>query len=309
MEKIKSIFRKLLAIIIIIGIIFYIQNNDENITQERKIDNNEKEISNIEDTFQIQILDVGEADCILIKDNDNYALIDAGNNEDGKNIVDYFKSLGIKEFKYVFATHPHEDHIGGMDNILKNFSVKEYFMLDIELNNITYTEIIDLLKKKNIYYKTPSIGEIFQLRDSSIEVLWLDNDKEDLNKDSMILKVKYKNTSYLLTGDATVDSEKEILEKDIKSDVLKVGHHGSKYSSSAQFLQKVHPKYAIISVGENNDYDFPKKVVLDKLNYLDAIIYRTDIDGTIIITSDGEKIEISTKTTNTNNEKPKTENK
>jgi len=309
MEKIKSIFRKLLAIIIIIGIIFYIQNNDENITQERKIDNNEKEISNIEDTFQIQILDVGEADCILIKDNDNYALIDAGNNEDGKNIVDYFKSLGIKEFKYVFATHPHEDHIGGMDNILKNFSVKEYFMLDIELNNITYTEIIDLLKKKNINYKTPSIGEIFQLRDSSIEVLWLDNDKEDLNKDSMILKVKYKNTSYLLTGDATVDSEKEILEKDIKSDVLKVGHHGSKYSSSAQFLQKVHPKYAIISVGENNDYDFPKKVVLDKLNYLDAIIYRTDIDGTIIITSDGEKIEISTKTTNTNNEKPKTENK
>ena len=304
MEKIKSIIRKLITIIIIIGIILYLQNNEENNIQERKTDNTKDVILETDKVpFQIQFLDVGEADCILIKNNNNYALVDAGNNEDGKKIVAYFKDLGITQFDYVFATHPHEDHIGGMDDIIKNFIVKEYYMIDMELDIMTYKEIITILNKKNIAYKIPKIGQIFNLDDATIEVLWLDNDIEDINKDSMILKVQYKNTSYLLTGDATIDSEKEILEKDIKSDVLKVGHHGSKYSSSAEFLQKVHPQYAIISVGKDNDYDFPKKVILDKLEYLNATIYRTDLSGTIIVSSNGEAINIETKITDTNNEK------
>ena len=304
MEKIKSIIRKLITIIIIIGIILYLQNNEENNIQERKTDNTKDVILETDKVpFQIQFLDVGEADCILIKNNNSYALVDAGNNEDGKKIVAYFKDLGITQFNYVFATHPHEDHIGGMDDIIKNFIVKEYYIIDMELDIMTYKEIITILNKKNIAYKIPKIGQIFYLDDASIEVLWLDNDIEDINKDSMILKVQYKNTSYLLTGDATIDSEKEILDKDIKSDVLKVGHHGSKYSSSAKFLQKVHPQYAIISVGKDNDYGFPKKVILDKLEYLNATIYRTDLNGTIIVSSNGEAINIETKITDTNNEK------
>ncbi len=306
MEKIKSIMRKLIAIIIIIGVILYLQNNEGNKIQERKTDNTQNvllELDNI--PFQIQFIDVGEADCILVKSDNHYALVDAGNNKDGKKLVKYFKDLGIEQFDYVFATHPHEDHIGGMDDIIKNFTVKEYYMLDIELDIITYKEIIENLNKKNITYQTPKIGQIFNLGDTTIEVLWLDNDIEDINKDSMILKVQYKNTSYLLTGDATIDSEKEILDKSLKSDVLKVGHHGSKQSSSAEFLKKVHPKYAIISVGKDNDYGFPKKVVLDKLEYLNAIIYRTDLNGTIIVSSNGEEIEVSTKITDTNYEEKK----
>ena len=309
MDNIKSILRKLIKVVIILLCLIYLNNNNDITTkQQKRIDDSsiQNVLSEIKyNDFQIHFIDVGQADCILIKDGSSYALVDAGNNEDGPKIVKYLNELGITNIQYVFATHPHEDHIGGMDIIIKSFTINHYYMIDIMLNNMTFTEITKSLEKKNMTYEIPEIGEVFKLENATIEVLWLDNDREDINKDSMILKVTYKNTSYMLTGDATTDSEKQILEKDLKSNVLKVGHHGSKYSSSAQFLTKVHPEYAIISVGKENDYGFPKKVILDKLEYLNCKIYRTDLNGTIIVSSNGEDIDIVTKRTDTNEEKVK----
>ena len=252
--------------------------------------------------FMVLFIDVGQADSILIKSQDEYMLIDAGNNADGPKLVNFFNELSIKEFKYVFGTHAHEDHIGGMDNIIKNFKVKNFYMPNATTTTQTFLEILEQLEKKKIAFKTPNIGTKLKLGESNIEIIYVGENEEDLNDTSIIIKVTYKNTSFLFTGDTTSNVEKEILDKEIESDVLKVAHHGSKYSSSASFLNKVKPKYAIISCGKNNDYGHPHDVILKKLKKLKTNIYRTDKLGTIIVISDGKNITIKNAKTDTNGE-------
>ena len=243
---------------------------------------------------------VGAASLILINDNNEYSLIDAGNNEDGEKLVKYFKDLGITKFKYVFGTHAHEDHIGGMDNIIENFQIEHFYMPDAITTTRTFEEVLDALEEKNIAFETPEEDENLTFSDTNFKVLHVGKDKKDLNDTSIVLKLTYKNTSYLFMGDATSSVEKDILDKDIKSDVLKVGHHGSQYSSTISFLKKVSPKYAVIEVGKNNSYNHPKEVTLKKLEDLGTKIYRTDEDGTIILTSDGENMSFETVKTDTN---------
>ncbi len=279
-----------------------IKSSVTKIKDELNKDNNTKKISNIKlnKDFMILFIDVGQADSILIKSNDEYMLIDAGNNKDGAKLTTFFSDLNIKEFKYVVGTHAHEDHIGGMDNIIKNFKIKNFYMPDEITTTESFNDVLSALESKNIKFQTPNINQKLKLGDAVINIIYVGTNMEDLNDTSIILKITYKDTSYLFTGDATSEVEKEILNKDIESDVLKVGHHGSKYSNSAQFLNKVKPKYAIISCGKNNDYGHPHSVVVDKLKKLKATIYRTDKLGTIVLTSDGKNINIMTVKTDTN---------
>lgn len=244
----------------------------------------------IEGNLKVYFLDVGQAESILIKYNDEYTLIDAGNNNDGEKLVKYFKYLDIEKFKYVFVTHPHEDHIGGMDNIIKNFKIENFYMSNNSTTTETYLEVLSALEKKKIKLTIPKIDDKMKLGDSEISVLSLKNNYSELNDSSIVLKLVYNNISFLFTGDITTNVEKELLNKDIKSTILKVAHHGSKYSNSAAFLRKVNPKYAIISCGENNDYSHPHKIVLDKLNKLNTEIYRTDTHGTIVAISNGDSV-------------------
>lgn len=306
----KNIIYKFTLLIIIILCIYFYENvinnqttNSNNNIEMRNIDNTEpvdNTTNNDSNDFKIYFIDVGQADCILISNNKEYALVDAGNNEDGQKLVNYFHSLDIKEFKYVIGTHAHEDHIGGMDDIINNFSIEHFYMPDVVTTTRTFEDILDSLEAKEMAFETPEIGETFTLAETKFTVLHVGTDKSDLNDTSIVLKVNYKNTSYLLTGDATSNVEKQILDKDIESTVLKVGHHGSSYSSNAQFLKKVNPKYAIIQVGKNNSYDHPKKITLDKLERIGTKVYRTDQDGTIILSSDGKNIYIETVQTDTN---------
>ena len=252
------------------------------------------------DNLNIYFVDVGQADCILIKYLDSNVLIDAGNNEDGVKIVDYFKSLGVDKFKYVFATHAHEDHIGGMDDIINNFDIEHFYMPDVITTSKTYEDVLDSLYSKKIKYDTPKVDSKLCFEDICLDVLSVGNDKENLNDTSIVLRLVYNKTSYLFMGDASVSVEKKILDKDISSTVLKVGHHGSQYSSSAQFLNKVRPQYAIIQVGKNNSYNHPKQVVLNKFKRMNTTVYRNDKDGTIILSSDGENISFNFDKTDTN---------
>ena len=248
----------------------------------------------INDDLAVFFLDVGQADSILIKSNDEYMLIDAGNNNDGEKLVKYFDYLGIKEFKYVVGTHAHEDHIGGMDDIIDEFKIQNFYMPSDSTTTQTFLDVLNALEKKNIKFQTPEVGTRLQLGNADIDVLSVKSKQEDLNDTSIVLKLTYKKISFLFTGDATQNVEKEILHKDLKSTVLKVGHHGSKYSSSANFLKLVDPSYAVISCGVNNEYYHPHKVVLDKLEKINTKVYRTDIDGTIVAITDGENIEFKT---------------
>lgn len=296
----KQLTKALLVLIILVSGYFYTTYFDnENITKD--VTTNVKQtINESSSNLKIYFVDVGQADCILINDNNEYSLIDAGNNEDGEKLVKYFKDLGITKFKYVFGTHAHEDHIGGMDNIIKNFQIEHFYMPDAITTTRTFEEVLDVLEEKSIAFETPKEDENLTFSDTDFKVLHVGKDKKDLNDTSIVLKLTYKNTSYLFMGDATSSVEKDILDKDIKSDVLKVGHHGSQYSSTISFLKKVSPKYAIIEVGKNNSYNHPKEVTLKKLEDLGTKIYRTDEDGTIILTSDGENMSFETVKTDTN---------
>ncbi len=260
----------------------------------------------IEDApFQIYFIDVGQGDCILIQSHGEYSLVDSGNYLDGEKLVSYFQALGIEKFQHVIGTHVHEDHIGGMNRILKSFEIGTYYMPNTSTEYSSYLSIMDTLPKRNISYVVPKIGDIFYLNDTTLEVLSIGEEQENMNNTSIVLKVRYQDTTYLLMADAEKEVELELLNKDIQSDVLKVGHHGSNYASSAQFLQKVKPKYAIISVGLENEYGLPKKGTLDKLEYLNTEIHRTDIEGTIILSSNGKNISIRTEKTDTNREEKK----
>lgn len=253
-----------------------------------------------DETLEVYFIDVGQADSILIKTGDDNMLIDAGNNEDGQKLVNYFKNLGIDTFDYVVATHPHEDHIGGMDDVINNFDINNYYMPNKISTTKTFEDVLDALESNNLNYEVPNVGDEFDLGSASLKVIYAGDDTNDDNDSSIILKMTYGSNTFLFTGDATSNVEKQILNKDIKSDVLKVAHHGSNYSTTDEFLNKVNPKYAVISVGQNNSYNHPSTTTLDKLNKKNVKLYRTDLVGTIIFTSDGNNISVKTEKTNTN---------
>lgn len=288
--------KTLISFLSFAAIILYTLLSNDEITIEKE--ENKKTDSNNTDVVKVEYIDVGQADAILIENDKKYMLIDAGNNEDGDLLVNYFKDKNITDFEYVVATHPHEDHIGGMDNIIKNFNIKNYYMPDCYTTTKTFEELLDALEEKNLSFETPDIDSEFVLGDALFKVLYTGTDKRDLNNTSIVLRMTYKDVSFMFTGDATNVTEKKILAKDLQSDVLKVGHHGSQYSTSDEFLDKVNPKYAIISVGTGNVYDHPKDITLNKLNGIE--VHRTDKEGTIRVISDGKNIDIETFKTNTN---------
>lgn len=294
----KFVLSLVIFLVAIIGTFYQKKDEVKNINKREEVVNT----INYDHDLSVYFIDVGQADCILVKDNDEYALIDAGNNEDGMKLVNYFKSLNITDFKYVFGTHAHEDHIGGMDNIIDNFNIENFYMPNAITTTKTFEDVLDSLDRKKIKFQTPNVNDDFKLNNATFKVLHIRDNKKDLNDTSVVLRLEYGNTSYLLMGDATSNVEKDLLNNNInlKSDVLKVGHHGSNYSSTIDFLNKVKPEYAIIEVGKNNSYNHPRQETLDKLKDINAKVYRTDLDGTIVATSDGNSIKIETIKTDTN---------
>lgn len=299
-----NLFNVLVFIFVLIYVIFgtdVIKDIKNNVASVSNVTNNSKNVK-LQDNVNLEVyfLDVGQADSILIKLEDEYMLIDAGNNEDGVKLVNYFNELGIKEFKYVFGTHPHEDHIGGMDDIINNFKIDNYYMPDKITTTKTFEDVLDALINNNLQYTILEKGDEFNLSSANFKVIYAGDETNDINDSSIVLKLTYGNNSFLLTGDATSNVEKTLLNDNIKSDVLKVAHHGSNYSSTDEFLDVVSPKYAVISAGKNNSYNHPSNSTLKKLNDRNIKLYRTDLDGTIKFTSDGENITITTISTDVN---------
>lgn len=272
------------------------------ISDEKNVDNEITDgKSNYSGILKVHFLNVGQADCILLElPNNQKMIVDAGNNEDKDTIISYIDSLGIKRFDYLVGTHPHEDHIGSLDSLINTYEIGSIYMPNISSNTKTFEDVLLAVKNKGLKINAPTPGS-YILNDNqglSIQVLAPNcNNYEDLNNYSIVLKVKYKDTAFLLTGDAEEISENEILSKgyDVKANVLKVGHHGSSSSTSQRFLNKVNPKYAVISVGQDNKYGHPHDETIAKLNSAGVQVLRTDTDGTIVITSDGGNLTIDKK--------------
>lgn len=299
MARRKRKNNKISLIILFIAIIGYILTTYSNYLNPSQA--NETSNQNIVTTdLKVYFFDVGQADSILITNNGHNMLIDAGNNEDGPKLVKYIKEdLGITEFDYLIGTHPHEDHIGGLDDIINNFDIKKIYLPDITTTTKTFEDVLDAISSKELTITIPKIGETFKLGEADFTVLYTGTNSSDLNSTSIITKMIFGKYSYLFTGDTTSDIEKTILNQNIDIDVLKVAHHGSKYSSSLEFLEKTTPSYAIISVGKNNSYDHPSSETINNLKKYTNNIYLTSELGTILLTSNGQTIDISYLDTNT----------
>lgn len=253
----------------------------------------------LNDELRVSFIDVGQGDSEFIElPNGETMLIDAGTNETGKNVVDYIKSLGYTSIDYVVGTHPHEDHIGGLDDVIKTFDIGSIYMPKVTADTKTFEDVLDAAESKNLMINTAKSGvSIMDTEDLSVKFLAPTLDiYENTNDYSAVVKVVYGDTSYLFTGDAEEFSE-SLITDDVNADVLKVGHHGSSTSTSTEFLKKVSPSSAVISCGKDNSYGHPHSETLQKLADMGTAVYRTDELGTIVSVSDGKTITFDTNNT------------
>ena len=251
------------------------------------------------DGIKIHFIDVDQGDSILIQSGEETLLIDAGENNMGDRVVSYLNSLGITTLNYVIGTHPHSDHIGGLDVVINEFQVEKVILPAVGHSTKTYEDVLTAISNQGLKITKPVVGTEYNVGDATFQIIAPNSEEyNDLNDYSVGIRLVYGNTSYVFAGDADAISEEEMCNNglDISADVLKLNHHGSSYSNNKNFIDAVSPTYAVISVGAENSYGHPHKEVLEDMQQRGIEVYRTDYLGTIVITSDGNDITFQTGT-------------
>ena len=247
-----------------------------------------------EGELRVSFIDVGQGDSEFIElPNGETLLIDAGTNETGADVVNYIESLGYSSIDYVVGTHPHEDHIGGLDDVIRTFDVESVYMPKVTADTKTFEDVLDAVDEKGLTINTAKAGVTLVDGDGlSVKMLAPVLDEYDNTNDySAVIRIVYDDTSFIFMGDAEQYAE-DLITGDVDSDVLKVGHHGSSTSTGEAFLERVSPSYAVISCGLGNSYGHPHTETIEKLGGIP--VFRTDEMGTIVATSDGSEISFRT---------------
>ena len=263
-----------------------VEKNNDNSTQKT-------ETSKVDGNLIVDFIDVGQGDSILIRQGDHAMLIDGGTSECKDDLLNFLKSENIQKFDYIVGTHPHEDHIGSLDDVINAYDFDTILFPKVTTTTKTFENLVNAVKNKNKKFTTPVSGNEYTLGDAKFKILAPSSDSyQSLNNYSIVIKLTYGENTFMFTGDAETLSETEMLNSfdDLTADVLKIGHHGSTTSTSKKFLNAVNPKYAVISVGKDNTYNHPTKTTMNKLEELKIPVYRTDEEGTIECVSNGKDI-------------------
>lgn len=245
----------------------------------------------------VSFIDVGQGDATLIECSGEAMLIDAGLYSEREKVTSYIAGRGVRKLKYCVATHPHSDHIGGMSHVIYSFDVQTlvYPLCENDSSGMNY--VLDACDERGVSYLNPEPLDTLNVGEATVTVLspTAYADYDNLNNNSIVLRLEYKDVSFLFMGDAETEVEYELLSKnyDLNTDVLKAGHHGSSTSSSAEFLNAATPSAAVISCGKNNDYGHPHRETVSAFNRRSVEMYRTDKLSTIVASSDGESITFS----------------
>lgn len=281
MKKIRIIFLTCLCLLVVGCSSPFVENDDE------------ASISTFSSgTLRVNYIDVGQGDSIFIQlPNNETMLIDAGEAYKSDNVINYLNNLGITKIDYVIGTHPHTDHIGGLEEVINTFDIGSIYMPRASSTSKTYEDLLTTISSKGLKVKTAKSGVVVLDEDNlKLEFIAPNSDSySELNNYSAVLKLTYLDNTFLFMGDAETLSEEEITSE-IKADVIKVGHHGSDSSSSLEFVKKVSPEYAIIMVGEGNSYNHPYQSIIDRYESVGAKVLRTDLDGNIICDCDGSTV-------------------
>ncbi len=284
MKKIKkqsSATTSILVIIVIISVLVYlfINKSDDILPGSGSLSDAD---------VAIHIIDVGQGDAAFIENGDNDILIDAGPGSDTPALLEYLDRLGVTEIEYAFFSHPHEDHIGGADDVINHYKVENVVMPDYYENTACYRKLMEAVDFEGSDLIYSCSGDKFVIGDITVEIFSPGPryKPDDANGVSLIMKVSYGDIDAMFTGDAEVKNEEFVLKNypdKLDCEILKVGHHGSSTSTSEEFLYAVSPEIAVISVAEDNSYGHPHIETLALLNgYMDNI-HRTDREGDIVI--------------------------
>lgn len=251
-------------------------------------------------TLEAHFIDVGNADAAFLTCDGVTLLIDAGEKGAGSTVVNYLRDHGVNRLDYVIATHADADHIGGMRTVLDEFPVGKFLMAYMpegaEPTTATYVNLLLALEEKKIPVIDVQPGGEYALGEARLTILGPVEDSDDKNEQSVVCRVTHGSQRLLFTGDAGKEEETTLLQAgvDLRADLLKVGHHGSSTSSTADFLEAVGARIGVISCGVDNDYGHPHKEVLERLEAADVAVYRTDQSGTVKVTSDGKTLKVET---------------
>ena len=244
------------------------------------------------EVLYLHMINCGQADSFLFEQNGQYGLIDCGTRSTGKDVVTYLQNQGVDELQFIVGTHPHDDHMGGMEKVLDDIPCNQIYIPKVETGLVTtnwYISLMQKIKNDKLNVTNPKVNDSFTLGDAVFTVVGQLTPSEagqNLNNYSTVIKVSFGEMDILMTGDAEMLVENKMLESNIslECEMLKVGHHGSTTSTSIQFLEKVNPEYALISCGIGNKYDHPCEETLAKIENKGIILYRTDENGDVVVT-------------------------
>ena len=246
--------------------------------------------------FEMHFIDVGQALSVLVECDGQFMLYDGGNVDDGSLVVSYLQKQGVEQLQYVFCSHAHEDHVGGLAAVMAKFPAGHAYSPVTESSTKCFNDFVKYTQQQGLQVEVPAVGTTWPLGSASVTMLGPVTQYSDTNDTSIVLRIDYGNTSFLLTGDMENTAETDLVNSgaNLKADVLQVGHHGSSTSTSYLFLNAVLPEMGVISCGTGNKYGHPHEETLSILRDAKVDVYRTDLQGTITISSDGQNFTVGT---------------